>query len=330
VKAMMEKGSDITLKNKAGESVHSWLEMSKKKNVKQLKKNNFDYLFFRQETTRDNENFSFVIEVRRNGEASAIITCDKDSSQHFSHYSKKANYFVLYICILSVCANYIRKYAKFGIHSEIVETRKCLEKISKMFIPQKESNDDHSKEKSLNDLKKIKLTSLEKKDEICSVMCICFSRCRSFGFKRYLEKALVERSFKMIKFMVFIGCRLESKNKEDMLPVQELIKHLFLNTDPSLEERDHTKISIPNEELNDLLWFALQKSNSFFPESKKEKDVILEVVKERCRKEKLPGVNFINILRSIFLYKSTLRSFSLITIWLCNFLAKGYVQKIYP
>jgi hypothetical protein len=28
-----------------------------------------------------------------------------------------------------------------------------------------------------------------------------------------------------------------------------------------------------------------------------------------------------------FLYESALRSFSLITVWLCNFLAKGYCQK---
>jgi len=36
------------------------------------------------------------------------------------------------------------------------------------------------------------------------------------------------------------------------------------------------------------------------------------------------GVNFINILCTIFLYESVLRSFSLATIWLCNFLAQKY------
>ncbi len=39
------------------------------------------------------------------------------------------------------------------------------------------------------------------------------------------------------------------------------------------------------------------------------------------------GVNFINILLSTFLYKSVLRSFSLITVWLCNFLAQEYQEK---
>jgi len=37
-----------------------------------------------------------------------------------------------------------------------------------------------------------------------------------------------------------------------------------------------------------------------------------------------PGVNFINILGALFLYKIALRSFSLVTVWLCDFL----VQKI--
>jgi len=32
------------------------------------------------------------------------------------------------------------------------------------------------------------------------------------------------------------------------------------------------------------------------------------------------GVNFINILRKPFSYKSVLRSFSLVTVWLCNVL----------
>jgi len=39
-------------------------------------------------------------------------------------------------------------------------------------------------------------------------------------------------------------------------------------------------------------------------------------------------VNFINILHKNFLYKSALRSFSLVTFWLCNFLAQKYWYKI--
>jgi len=39
------------------------------------------------------------------------------------------------------------------------------------------------------------------------------------------------------------------------------------------------------------------------------------------------GVNFINILRTRFSYKSELCHFSLITVWLYDFLAKGYRQK---
>jgi hypothetical protein len=40
-----------------------------------------------------------------------------------------------------------------------------------------------------------------------------------------------------------------------------------------------------------------------------------------------PGVNFTNILRAAFSYKSFLRSFYLLTIWVCNFLAKGFCKK---
>jgi hypothetical protein len=35
-----------------------------------------------------------------------------------------------------------------------------------------------------------------------------------------------------------------------------------------------------------------------------------------------PAVNFANILRATFLYKSVLQCFSLITVWLYNFLEK--------
>jgi hypothetical protein len=41
------------------------------------------------------------------------------------------------------------------------------------------------------------------------------------------------------------------------------------------------------------------------------------------------GFNFINILLSTFSYESALRSFSLITVWLCNFFGKRLsVQKL--
>jgi len=39
------------------------------------------------------------------------------------------------------------------------------------------------------------------------------------------------------------------------------------------------------------------------------------------------GVNFINILRAIFSYKSALLSYSLITVWLCNLLAKSILAQ---
>ncbi len=41
----------------------------------------------------------------------------------------------------------------------------------------------------------------------------------------------------------------------------------------------------------------------------------------------LPGVNFTNILWAAVSCKSVLRSFSLITVWLCNFLMKEYWCK---
>jgi len=40
-----------------------------------------------------------------------------------------------------------------------------------------------------------------------------------------------------------------------------------------------------------------------------------------------PGVNFTNILRAAFSYESFLRSFYVLTIWVCNFLAKGFWRK---
>ncbi len=44
----------------------------------------------------------------------------------------------------------------------------------------------------------------------------------------------------------------------------------------------------------------------------------------RCR----VGFNFINILHDIFSYERALRSFSLITVWLSNFLAQKLAQKL--
>jgi hypothetical protein len=51
-------------------------------------------------------------------------------------------------------------------------------------------------------------------------------------------------------------------------------------------------------------------------------------LKNCCQKFSHMFVNFINILRAHFSYKSALRSFSLVTFLLCDFLAKGYLQKI--
>jgi hypothetical protein len=40
-----------------------------------------------------------------------------------------------------------------------------------------------------------------------------------------------------------------------------------------------------------------------------------------------PGVNFTNILQAAFSYKGFLRSFYVLTIWVCNFLVKGFWRK---
>ena len=48
---------------------------------------------------------------------------------------------------------------------------------------------------------------------------------------------------------------------------------------------------------------------------------------ERGRWRECKSVNFINTLHAPFLYKSALQSFSLITVWLCDFLAKEYQRK---
>jgi hypothetical protein len=39
------------------------------------------------------------------------------------------------------------------------------------------------------------------------------------------------------------------------------------------------------------------------------------------------GVNFTNILQAAFSYESFLRTFYVLTIWVCNFLAKGFGHK---
>jgi hypothetical protein len=39
------------------------------------------------------------------------------------------------------------------------------------------------------------------------------------------------------------------------------------------------------------------------------------------------GVNFTNIFQAAFSYESFLCSFYVLTIWVCNFLAKGFWQK---
>jgi hypothetical protein len=54
-----------------------------------------------------------------------------------------------------------------------------------------------------------------------------------------------------------------------------------------------------------------------------------EFKNEGTKSSSRPGVNFTNILRAPFWYKSTLRSFSLLTVcWLCNFLSKEYWRKV--
>jgi len=40
-----------------------------------------------------------------------------------------------------------------------------------------------------------------------------------------------------------------------------------------------------------------------------------------------PGANFTNIFQAAFSYEIVLRSFSLLTVWLCKFLSKEYWRK---
>jgi len=53
-------------------------------------------------------------------------------------------------------------------------------------------------------------------------------------------------------------------------------------------------------------------------------------VKALCKMlmKSAPGVNFINILLENFLYKRASNSFSLVTFWLCNFLAQKALVKM--
>jgi len=46
-----------------------------------------------------------------------------------------------------------------------------------------------------------------------------------------------------------------------------------------------------------------------------------------CTSSQKPGDNFTNILRSDLVVNNFLRSFSLLTVWLCNFLAEEYWHK---
>jgi len=60
-------------------------------------------------------------------------------------------------------------------------------------------------------------------------------------------------------------------------------------------------------------------TNNFCPDPEKE------------RWQKIRTIdNFVNILRAPFLYISLLHSFSIVTVWLLNFLAQKYWGKSYP
>jgi hypothetical protein len=50
-------------------------------------------------------------------------------------------------------------------------------------------------------------------------------------------------------------------------------------------------------------------------------DLAAALISGFCR---TPGVNFNNILRAAFLYEGFLRSFYVLTIWVCNFSVKGF------
>ncbi len=56
----------------------------------------------------------------------------------------------------------------------------------------------------------------------------------------------------------------------------------------------------------------------------KKRDIIVYTSGQIIRR---PGVNFTNILLTTFSYESFLRSFYVLTIWVCNFLARGFGHK---
>ncbi len=84
-----------------------------------------------------------------------------------------------------------------------------------------------------------------------------------------------------------------------------------------------------------------EKSSNFLENGKSRNDNVVDnVFKEReentnslnseallsrrIKRSYAPGVNFINILCTTFSYKSVLSSFSLVAMWLCNFMAQEY------
>jgi len=77
--------------------------------------------------------------------------------------------------------------------------------------------------------------------------------------------------------------------------------------------------------------FYAQLLRSEIPKSPKNTDKLFKYVHIKAARKmyvKLTtGVNFTNILFEPFLYKGALCSFSLLTIWLSNFLAKEYWPK---
>jgi hypothetical protein len=76
-----------------------------------------------------------------------------------------------------------------------------------------------------------------------------------------------------------------------------------------LEIQDHQ----PRMQSKSPSYLSMLKSESFGPISTKKLS---------------PGVNFINISRSPFSYKRALRSFSLITVWICNIFSKNVLELI--
>jgi len=59
-------------------------------------------------------------------------------------------------------------------------------------------------------------------------------------------------------------------------------------------------------------------------------EYLFQILCQSAREHLEPGVSFTNILLEPFSYKSDLHSFSLVTVWLCNFLAKNIGAKGTP